>query len=293
MLTIAQGVLVAGDLQLNEFTEGDQPTFTLRFDDLIPDDHSATVSVNNGPELPILAEAALNNTTKVFVENYFADGFGQVEFRQDGITQVDVRLYSSQSTVVGSFSHTVAVANASPELQLKTTTSLADTLTPIELQFDISDLGDDTPSSVTIDWGDGNQDEITDLSPAVVSHQYKTSGSFTIRAFVTDNDGAHPWTSLTTPIHVAAPNTFPATTDLQLNQDVEFVNGERFAGTVATMSNFQLSLHEYAATVFWADGHTLDGQHYPECRWIRVHQCRSHSSQLRQSRVSCRGDCRR
>ncbi len=262
LLTIAHGVLVGGDLETRQFSEGDQPVFIIRFDDLTPDAHSATIRIGSGPEQQIIVQQARHNSA-VFVENYFFDGTGAIEFDQDGQQLVDIRLNRSDGTLVGNFTHTLNVANTIPELNLKATSPLSDTDHPVELSFHIVDPGNDTATMLTIDWGDGQIEQVSDLGQPSIVHQYESRGTYTVRARVTDNDGTHPWIALFTPFHIASPNQQPATADLQIDDDIRFVNDQRFTGNVATLNNLQLPVDEYSATIYWADGQTSNGNIVP------------------------------
>lgn len=86
----------------------------------------------------------------------------------------------------------VSVTNAAPTLGLLTATPVVVRVgTPVEVSGAVADPGVSDTHTATVDWGAGNPPEQVTLSGDLsVAHTYATPGVFTVRASVTDDDGA-------------------------------------------------------------------------------------------------------
>jgi uncharacterized delta-60 repeat protein len=85
--------------------------------------------------------------------------------------------------------HAVYVENAAPYLSISGGTS-ADTNSLYTLHLSSSDPGTDTIQYWTIDWGDGNTENV-EGNPSSVQHYYASSGNYSISATATDEDGTY------------------------------------------------------------------------------------------------------
>ncbi len=114
------------------------------------------------------------------VEHTYADDAQSVD--------IDATAYDG-ATPYAATTVTIDVENAAPTVEIEGA-PLALVDGTYDLGLATNNVGDDTITQWTIDWGDGTVENFTQ-EPTAESHTYTSAGSYTISIDVTDEDGTH------------------------------------------------------------------------------------------------------
>ena len=139
----------------------------------------------------------------------------------------------------------VTVNNVAPTLSVGSPAPMNEG-SSLSLNLSHSDPGQDTIASWSINWGDGNIQNVTG-SPGSVSHIYADNGTFSITATATDEDGtwAAPAASLTV-------NNVAPTLTLGGNESVD--QAVNYVLTLASTDPGDDTISSW--TITWGDGNT-------------------------------------
>jgi predicted heme/steroid binding protein len=196
---------VAAEVEAQEVDEGSTLTVNLAAAD--PDGNSIAWSIIDAP-----AGAGIGAESGVFTWTPL-DG--------DADVSVTVRATDSGSPALwDEVTFAVHVADAAPVLAL-TGADTADGGVPYTLTYTVTDPGQDTISSIFVDWGDGHTETIAG-NPGSLTHTYAAvDGSYDISITPTDEDGTH--SAATRHVEISA-NDAPVATDriLTLSEDGSF-----------------------------------------------------------------------
>lgn len=108
-------------------------------------------------------------------------------YGDNGVYTVKATARDDGNLSAGAGGRTVTVDNAPQKLAATGPSSIV-AWARYTLALSAQDVGSDTVSSWTIDWGDGNVEVVTG-NPSAVTHAYVGAGSFTIAASAADEDG--------------------------------------------------------------------------------------------------------
>ncbi len=177
----AEEVAALMDGSLYEATEGSPYTLTLNPVVDPGDDEVTSYTVHWGDGQSNTYTAADVAAANRQVTHIYADDASSVTITLD-VTDED-------DTYTGVSSKTIAVKNVAPYLTIGGSGLVNEGLAYV-LNLSASDPGDDTITSWTINWGDGNTQTVSG-DPSSVAHVYADDGDYSITATATDEDGTY------------------------------------------------------------------------------------------------------
>ncbi len=172
--------LMAGDP--NVATEGS--TYTLTLSPVVDPGQDEVVSytVHWGDGESDTYTAAQLAAANRLARHVYADDWAEATIR--------VYVTDEEGIYANVASKTIAVNNVAPYLTISGSGLVNEGLAYV-LNLSASDPGDDTISSWTIDWGDGNTPQHIEGNPSSVSHVYTDDDDYSITATATDEDGTY------------------------------------------------------------------------------------------------------